>query len=91
MFDIKEKLELLSQCESSGRQYAINSKEIHGSSYGILQFRLETFNHFGKRYGLPHTDIFSKEQQFAIAKAMIEDGRGNHWACWRKLGLERFE
>lgn len=75
----KEIMEHLSLCESSNNPWAINNKEIHGKSYGLYQFRLDTFQHFGKRYGLPHNDIFNPLQQRDIVKKMIEEGRWSHW------------
>src|SRR3990167_4369006 len=71
-------LEDLALCESSNNPLAINKKESHGISWGLLQFRIDTFNHFGERYGLLHNDIFNIEQQKAIAAEMLKEGR-NHW------------
>ena len=88
VWDISEVLENLSWCESSNRQYIIRKDDGIGDSHGYLQFKLETFDHFGKRYGLPHDDIFSKEQQFAIAREMLVERRFSHWrVCSKKLGL----
>lgn len=78
-------VDALAGCESGNDPDAINHNEPHGKSYGLLQFRLDTFNHFGERYGLPHTDIFDPAQQRAIAEQMILDGRESHWACYKKL------
>jgi len=79
-------LELLAKCESSNNPLAVNNNEPHGKSYGLLQFRIDTFNHFGERYGLPHDDIFNEEQQKAIALEMFKEGRLEHWeTCITKM------
>ena len=82
-------LDRLAICESSGRKNAINIMDGDASSFGLFQFKIKSFVHFGRRYGLEHSDIWSSEQQRAIAKALIEDGRGQqHFKnCWRKLNL----
>lgn len=86
-------MDKLEYCESRHNELAINNKETHGSSYGLYQFRLETFEHFGERYGLIHDDIFNPYQQKAVAKSMIKDGRGqDHWKnCWRIHNLEQYK
>lgn len=93
VWDTEEVLAQLAFCESSNRQNIIRKNDGIGDSYSYLQFKLETFRHFGERYGLPHDDIFSKEQQFAIAGRMLSEGRFSHWSvCSRKLKLkERYE
>ena len=75
-------IEKLIECESGGDKWAINHNEPHGKSYGIMQFRLETFQEQGRLYDLPHNDIFSEEQQIAIASRMLLDGKGNRWSCY---------
>lgn len=84
-YDTEEALQFLIACESDGLKWAVNNDEPHGSSYGVLQMRLETFERQGKKYGLPHNDIFSEEQQKAIARKMIEDELAEkHWVvCWK--------
>lgn len=83
--DYKEMAESIAYCESRGDNFAINSKERHGSSYGKYQFRISTFQEFGKRYNLPATDIFSEKQQDDIALKMLEDGYGaKNWVnCYK--------
>ena len=76
---IEKTLEALAFCESSNRPFAVNTKEVHGMSFGLLQFSIDTFNHFGERYGLLHNDIFNVEQQRAIAAEMLKEGRTEHW------------
>lgn len=72
-------LEDLAFCESSNNPHAINSKEPHGISWGLYQFSIDTFNHFGERYNLPHDNIFSAKQQKAIVIEMLKEGRTEHW------------
>ncbi len=78
------KLEL---CESGGQDVRVldtNNKY----SYGYFQFQMDTFNRFGLLYHLDHSDIHSRPQQYAIAKAMVSDGLWKHWYnCGKKIGL----
>lgn len=76
---ISDILEKLAMCESSNDSQAFNRYDPVTSSYGLYQFKLETFNHFGKRYGLKHNDIMNPEQQKAIASRMLSEGRWKHW------------
>jgi len=82
-YDTQEAIQFLIACESGGDKYALNNDEPHGSSYGILQFRLETFQEQGKKYGLPHDDIYSEKQQIDIATKMIDDNLGFRWSCYK--------
>ena len=75
-------------CESRNNIKAINYDDgkIGEHSRGPYQFKEETFNHFGKRYGLPHDDIWSVKQQEDIAKEMLKEGRWEHWyICLNKI------
>lgn len=84
--DMPETLNQLAMCESSGNPNAYVHNDGGSPSYGALQFKLGTFNHFGERYGIEHSDIMSKEQQFAIAEKMIYEGRWEHWYnCLHKI------
>ena len=83
-YDTQEAISFLITCESGGDKYAVNNSEPHGSSYGILQYRIETFQEQGKKYGLPHDDIYSEKQQIDIASKMIADGLGGRWSCYNK-------
>lgn len=41
---------------------------------------------YGKKYGLPHDDISSDEQQAMIALYMLNDGLHRHWFhCSKKV------
>ena len=85
--DPYELSEKIIQCESGNKKWAINTKETHGSSYGVAQFRLSTFQEFGEKYKLPHSDIYDASQQRAIMVRMLEDGLGSkHWKnCFNKI------
>lgn len=76
---IDDILEDLAMCESSNNPQAFNRYDPVTSSYGLYQFKLETFNYFGKRYGLEHSDVMNPEQQKAIARMMLSEGRYSHW------------
>ncbi len=84
-FDVEEALAVIRACESENNPRAYNPADPVTESIGLYQFKTETFHHFGERYGLPHDDIWSPEQQHEIAKAMIGEGRGEtHWKlCWQ--------
>ena len=54
-------------------------------SYGKLMFQKTTFDMYGEKYGLPHDDIYSDEQQELIALNMLNDGLWRHWrTCAKK-------
>src|SRR3990167_6322073 len=79
-------LDKLAICEFDNRSDAINIMDGDASSFGAYQFKIKTFVHFGRRYGLPHDDIWSSEQQRAIAKEMLLEQRWKHWYnCYKKI------
>lgn len=79
-------IDKLIQCESGGRQFAVNNKESHGSSYGVLQYRISTLYHFADRYEIERKDIFDIEFQKDVARKMLEEGRISNWKiCSRNL------
>ena len=69
----------LAYCESRGNPKAHNQDDGGTPSYGLLQFKLRTFNHFGEKYDLEHTDVTNPSQQVAIAREMLREGRWRHW------------
>lgn len=87
---LNEQLNRLIWCESRGKQFTINLHDPDTASYSYFQFKLETFNHFAKRYGLPNDDIFSYDEQWNVAKNMLEEGLGQSmWVvCWKTMGLD---
>ena len=80
---------ILSKCESSNRPHAINSKESHGRSYGLFQYRLETFNEWNHYYALKDRDIMSGDDQKDLTKRLIADKKGDRlWVnCFKKHQL----
>src|SRR3990167_1160748 len=83
--------EKIIQCESGNNIWAINTKERHGSSYGVAQFRLSTFQEFGKKYNLPHSDIYNSSQQRVIMIRMLENGLGSkHWKICYMNAIDEF-
>ena len=63
-------------------------------SYGGLQFQLQTFKHYGQKYGIfgDITDeaaerlIFREDLQRIIATKMLQDGETWHWKiCYAKI------
>jgi hypothetical protein len=93
-------LQKLIQKESEGREHIKILDHNNRYSYGCLQFQMETFRAYARRYDLlPHTEdselenvIYDCELQKTMARKMIEEDYGN-WRNWytsvavRKLGL----
>ena len=74
-------LRKLIQCESSGNPKAINPKDRDLTpSYGLLQFKPETFYGFAKQYGIEVTDVMDPDQQIEIVSSMIIDSKNINWA-----------
>ena len=96
IFDANDILvERLAKCESSMRVFALNKKEWHGESAGLLQFRRETFREQMIKYGFTDTTEWDEADwenalwdatiQRKLAKLMISDGLGHRWGCWNKI------
>lgn len=84
-------LAALIMCESSGNPNAINEVDLDGTpSYGLLQFKPSTFEHFKKAYKL-EGELMDPEAQKAIVRRMMDDpsvrwDKQFPW-CVRKLGI----
>ena len=89
-------IEELNQCENSGKWDRAKILDINNKySYGGLQFQMETFLRYGKKYGiLPkwmdeeigEQIIYEREIQMAIAEKMLNDGLWRHWFnCFKKI------
>ena len=79
-----ERLQRLITCESQWKEDAAGD---HGTSRGILQFKVTTFAEFTKKYELVGYDITSPHDQIDLAGRMIKDGYLRHWKnCARKTG-----
>ena len=75
----------LIRCES---EWKLDAKGDRGASYGILQFKVPTFELYSKKYELVGYDIEDPFNQIDLAALMIKDGYIYHWKnCGRKLGL----
>ena len=78
-------LQNLIRCESEWKLDAVGDR---GKSYGLLQFKVPTFELFSKKYGLAELDIEDPFDQIDLAALMIKDGYIKHWKnCGLKLGL----
>lgn len=75
----------LIRCESEWR---LDAKGDKGASYGILQFKVPTFELYSKKYELEGYDIENPYHQIDLAALMLKDGYIYHWKnCGRKLGF----
>ena len=89
-------IEKLSMCESRGRSHITILDSNNKYSYGELQFQLDTFIYYGKKYEILPKEFTRKESlllihnsgvQKAIAREMLDDGLSGHWLnCVRKIG-----
>lgn len=89
-------IEALHQCESDGKDTITVLDSNNKYSYGGLQFQLDTFMSYGKKYNiLPKEFTVTEGRLFihnyfvqkAIAKEMLNDGLSSHWRnCTRKIG-----
>ncbi len=78
------KFQRLIVCES---QWKTHAQGDNGTSFGLLQFKMQTFAHFTKKYGTLGTDIESPHHQIDLAAQMIANGHLDHWKnCARKIG-----
>lgn len=78
----------LAQCESSNDPTVINKNDCGSPSYGLLQYKAQTFYSFCVvKYGLPN-DIMNPDVQKKCANEMILEKWDNiyNWAnCYYKL------
>lgn len=86
-------LHALMWCESKGKPEALNPKDKDGTpSYGILQFKPGTFNHYAKLYGIDASAGYKDaDTQEKIVTQMILKGNIK-WSqqfpqCTKQLGL----
>lgn len=79
-------LEYLAMCESSNRPEVINPNDSGSPSYGLLQFKTDTWTWATKRYGYEDFKIMNGEHQKIVARAMLKEGRWKHWRnCLNKI------
>lgn len=74
------------ECESSGR-HNVYGKQDHGASYGIAQFRRETFYEFAKKAGMKKMRYVNPIHQLRVMNWALDHGYGNRWTCFRKLSV----
>lgn len=70
------------ECESSGKHNAIGDD---GVSYGIAQFRKETFQEFAKQAGFKGMIYHNPIHQLKVMNWALDNGYGYRWTCYRKL------
>lgn len=83
-------LDQLAQCESSGNPSAVNPSDVDGTpSYGLLQFKPQTFLMYKERYGITG-ELMDPQAQRAIVWRMFDDPlvvwEREFPACVRKIG-----
>lgn len=81
--DINQVINII-ECESSGR-YNVYGREDEGQSYGIAQFKRETFDHFKRRAGHLEWRYRNPIHQLRLMNWMLDHGYGSHWTCYRRL------
>ena len=69
-------------CESSGRHDAVGDD---GISYGIAQFRKETFYEFAKQSRIKGLRYRNPAHQLILLNWALDNGYGYRWTCYRKL------
>lgn len=79
VYPMNELLEDLAECESDNNPAAINSKEIHGTSWGKYQYRIDTWNWALERYELGKLDILNGEHQDIVTTKLLSEGRWKNW------------
>ena len=70
------------ECESSGRHNAVGDD---GVSYGIAQFRKETFYEFAKQAKFSGLRYRNPIHQLKVMSWAMDNGYGYRWTCYRKL------
>ena len=95
----EEWIDKLGKCESRDRPSIKILDTNNKYSYGLLQFQLETFYSFGKKYGF-FPEEFTREEarlminipslQKAIAKEMLDDGLDWHWKNCRDKKIGKY-
>lgn len=91
--NLKKKIEILANCESSSRPLIKILDTNNRYSYGILQFQMQTWLSYGKLYDIETTEenIYNGDLQKELAYRMIQDKNSNwnHWYnCSTKHGLK---
>lgn len=76
----------VARCESGFNPKAINYDDgAKGShSYGLMQFKIPTWQHFTKMMG-EDLNMESAYDQIRVSNFMISKGYGFHWSCYQRL------
>lgn len=69
-------------CESSGRMDILGDD---GVSYGVAQFRKETFFEFAEMSGLKGPRYEDPIHQIKLLDWGLKNGYGNRWSCYTKI------
>lgn len=69
-------------CESSNRANVWGDDR---RSYGIAQFRKETFYEFAAEAHLHHPSWHSRTQQIYLLNWALDHGYANRWTCYRMI------
>lgn len=70
-------------CESGRKHNGVWGD--HGKSYGILQYKKETFFAHARQAGLSNADWQNQWHQIYLFKWAVTHGKGNDWTCYRRL------
>lgn len=81
--DINMVIDIL-ECESSGR-HNVYGKQDHGASFGIAQFRKDTFYEIAKQAGMKKMRYRNPIHQLRVMNYALDHGYENRWTCYRKL------
>jgi hypothetical protein len=74
------------QCESHGDSHAVGD---NGEAYGILQFHKPTFDWMKHLAGHDEYQYTNPNDQILLFKWAVMNGYGDHWVCFKKLGLTK--
>lgn len=78
------KFQKLVECESL---WKADAEGDNGTSFGLLQFKINTFELFKKKYEITNANINNPYDQIDLAAKMIADRYLFHWKnCARKIG-----
>ena len=82
-------IDKISYCESRNNPLAWNDNDGREGehSMGILQMKMKTIQWASQRYKIQMEDPLNPDFQKKLARAIIEDGRGQtHWVnCWKRI------
>lgn len=86
--DLKaEWIEKLHDCENFENRWPKKLDTNGKYSYGYVHFQMETFLHYGKRFGATEDSIQDDELQKKVARSMLDNGGQGHWFwCSKKIG-----